>query len=153
VEVAERRPAAARAVLADLVARAPYNPDAVEAFAELLAVIGETDAAIEQYARAAALRPGAARTWTSLGMLRQQRGDAAGAQDAYERTLAIDPRHGVAANNLAWLYADAGRLEEAERLAGLAWRALRAAPQVRDTLARIHRLKGQSPSGSATTRE
>jgi Flp pilus assembly protein TadD len=55
--------------------------------------------------------------FTVMGMLKEQSGDRLGAQQAYERALALDARAGVAANNLALLYASDGSLDEALRLA------------------------------------
>jgi tetratricopeptide (TPR) repeat protein len=53
-----------------------------------------------------------------------------------------NPRAGVAANNLAWLYAEDGRLDEAVRLAGVAGEVLRDRPEPQDTLGWAYYRKG-----------
>ena len=55
-----------------------------------------------------------------VGMIQEARGDHDGARAQYERVLALDPHAGVAANNLAWIYAESGRLDEALKLATIA---------------------------------
>jgi tetratricopeptide (TPR) repeat protein len=78
-----------------------------------------------------------------LGMVKQEGGDRRGALAAYERALARDPNDGVAANNLAWLYAESNRLEDALALATRANAALNNASQTLDTLGWIHHLAGR----------
>ena len=65
------------------------------------------------------------------------------ARQRYEETLARHPRAGVAANNLAWLYFQEGRLDEALKLALAAKDALPRAPEVNDTLGWIYYSRGQ----------
>jgi tetratricopeptide (TPR) repeat protein len=55
--------------------------------------------------------------------------------------VAIDPRAGVAANNLAWIYAEAGRLDEALKLATVAQEQLKR-PEAEDTLGWVYYRKG-----------
>jgi Flp pilus assembly protein TadD len=76
------------------------------------------------------------------GMLHETRGDRAAARDAYERALAADPGAGVAANNLAWIYVQDGRLDDAYRLAKVAQDVLRRRPEAEDTLGWIHLQRG-----------
>lgn len=72
---------------------------------------------------------------TMSGVILQGQGDTAGARQRYERALALDPRASVAANNLAWIYAEAGEnLPEAVRLAEAARQALPDSAEVLDTL-------------------
>jgi tetratricopeptide (TPR) repeat protein len=78
---------------------------------------------------------------TVMGMLDAERGDRQGAEDAYERALRIDPNQGVAANNLAWIYAEQGRSREALRLAQTAHRVLGNQPSVIDTLGWMYYLQ------------
>jgi tetratricopeptide (TPR) repeat protein len=66
---------------------------------------------------------------------KSQRGDV---RDAYERLLAKHPDAAVAANNLAWIYQEEGRVDEALRLALIAKSHLRRSPQVNDTLGWIY---------------
>ena len=53
-------------------------------------------------------------------MIQEARGDRDGARAQYERVLASDPHAGVAANNLAWMYAESDRLDDALKLATVA---------------------------------
>jgi Flp pilus assembly protein TadD len=63
--------------------------------------------------------------------------DAAAA--TYRKALAIDPHASVAANNLAWLYAErGGNLDVALQLAQTAKRDMPQQPEVNDTLGWIY---------------
>ena len=64
--------------------------------------------------------------------------------------LADDPRAGVAANNLAWLYASDGKLDDALRLAKVAQDSLRRRPEAEDTLGWIYLQKGLSTQAIAS---
>jgi tetratricopeptide (TPR) repeat protein len=77
-------------------------------------------------------------------MLKEESGDRAAARSAYERALALNPNDGVAANNLAWLYAGAGQTKSALRLAERARAALGDAPEALDTLGWMYHLTGAS---------
>jgi Flp pilus assembly protein TadD len=88
-----------------------------------------------------ASHPGVARM---VGMLKQEHGERAAARVAYERALALNPSDGVAANNLAWLYAESGRVQEALKLAERARAALGNAPQVLDTSGWVSHLAGRT---------
>jgi tetratricopeptide (TPR) repeat protein len=79
--------------------------------------------------------------FTVMGMLDAERGDRQGAEDAYARALRIEPNQGVAANNLAWIYAEQGRSREALRLAQTAHRVLGNQPSVIDTLGWMYYLQ------------
>ena len=59
-------------------------------------------------------------------MLHETRGDRPRAKQAYEAIVAGDRRAGIAANNLAWIYAEEGRLDDALRLARIAQEQLRS---------------------------
>jgi tetratricopeptide (TPR) repeat protein len=85
----------------------------------------------------------AARTMT--GVLLEMNGQAAEAEKAYERTLADDPRAGVAANNLAVMLGDSNRdLNRALQLAQTARQVLPDNPNVADTLGWIYVKKNLS---------
>ena len=78
-----------------------------------------------------------------VGMLHEARGDRASARQTYEQIVAADARAGIAANNLAWIYAEEGKLDEALRLARIAQHELRRRPEAEDTLGWIYLRKGQ----------
>jgi Tfp pilus assembly protein PilF len=81
---------------------------------------------------------------TFAGMIRESKGDLAGARQQYERVLAVDPRAGIASNNLAWIYANAGEhLETAAQLAETASEVLKT-PAALDTLGWVRYKNKQS---------
>jgi tetratricopeptide (TPR) repeat protein len=72
---------------------------------------------------------------TMSGLILQALNQHEQARSRYERAVAIDPRAGVAANNLAWLHLQSGRrLDESVRLARLAVEAMPDSSQALDTL-------------------
>lgn len=72
---------------------------------------------------------------TMSGMIFQAQGNQQQAKLRYERAVTLDPRAAVAANNLAWLYAESGeKLDEAIRLARSASEVLPDSAEVLDTL-------------------
>jgi putative PEP-CTERM system TPR-repeat lipoprotein len=86
-------------------------------------------------------RPVAAETM--VGMILQMQGRNAEAQKHYERVVEMDPRAPVAANNLAWMYAEGGgNLDVALQLAQSAKAALPDSPEINDTLGWIYWKKG-----------
>jgi len=110
--------------------------------AELHIVAGDLDAAIAEYERIARIEEKPAAALTAIGMLKAQLGDQAGARAAYVRALQLDPAAGIAANNLAWIYAQQGLLNDALRLASVAQGVLANAAPALDTSGWVHYLKG-----------
>lgn len=95
--------------------------------------------AINYFNSAVKMRPGDIASWTMLGMLYQQTGDLQKAENSYTHALDIEPNAGVAANNLAWLYADhMNDMDKALELARRAKVALPNVPNVSDTLGWIY---------------
>jgi len=68
------------------------------------------------------------------GVLLQSEGDPDAARTTYESLLEIDPRHAAAANNLAYLYGEDGRLDEALEWAEVAREGNADSPDIADTL-------------------
>jgi Flp pilus assembly protein TadD len=94
--------------------------------------IGEFDAMTKQQPKNVAAH-------TMIGMILQTQGKNAAAQKKYEQILTIDSRSPVAANNLAWMYAEAGtNLDQALQLAQTAHAALPDQPEVNDTLGFVY---------------
>jgi tetratricopeptide (TPR) repeat protein len=86
-----------------------------------------------------AKRPAAVGPLTLVGMLWEAEGNTAEAVKRYQKALAIDPRAGVAANNLAFRYAqDGGNLDVALQLAQTAKERLPNAPEIDDTLGWVY---------------
>jgi tetratricopeptide (TPR) repeat protein len=105
---------------------------------------GQLDRAVAEYESLAARSPAAAGPRTMLALIQEVRGDRPAAQAHYLQALRIDPSAGVAANNLAWIYAEEGRLDEALSLATTAQSALRQRPEVEDTLGWIYLKRGDT---------
>jgi tetratricopeptide (TPR) repeat protein len=79
----------------------------------------QEDRAIAEYKKILELRPDNPSAYTVIGMLEDGRKNYDAAVDNYRKALAQDQNAVIAANNLAWLYADGGKgnLDEAVRLA------------------------------------
>jgi tetratricopeptide (TPR) repeat protein len=81
-----------------------------------------------------------------IGIILKQEGRTDQAIEHYKKALAIDPEAAVAANNLAWIYADEGvNLDEAMLLAKVARRKLPDVPDVADTLGWSYYRTGDPP--------
>lgn len=143
VELAGGRMATAERILEETIASDASQLDAYELLGRAYAAQGRVDDAIRQYETLAARSPAAlAGAKTMVGMLHEARKDQAAAQAAYEQALAAEPGAGVAANNLAWIYANEGRLDDALRLATVAQESLRRRPEAEDTLGWVYLQKG-----------
>jgi tetratricopeptide (TPR) repeat protein len=77
-----------------------------------------------------------------IGLIHEARGERDAAVTEYEQVLAINQRAGVAANNLAWIYAEQGRVEDALRLGAVAREVLRDRPEPDDTIGWAYYRKG-----------
>lgn len=88
---------------------------------------------------------------TMIGIIAQAKGDLAQAQAQFERALQIDPEAAVAANNLAWIYAEhGGNLDVALHLAQVAQKRLPEVSEVGDTLGYIYYKKNLAPLAIST---
>jgi tetratricopeptide (TPR) repeat protein len=91
--------------------------------------------------------PKAVGVQTFVAMLLQVQNRTDEARARYQEVLEIDPRAAVAANNLAWMYADQGQqLDIALQLAQTATAQLPDEPSVSDTLAWVYYKKDLSES-------
>jgi Flp pilus assembly protein TadD len=122
----------------------PRSPDSLE----LLLLAGRMYAAAHQNEKATAtfrrlveLNPEGSGA-TMLGMLLEEQNQPAEAERAFERALAAHPSDGIAANNLAWLYQQEGRLDEALRWATVAHEQLQSS-EANDTLGWVHIRRGE----------
>jgi Flp pilus assembly protein TadD len=76
---------------------------------------------------------------TLVGMILDSQGNTAAAQKKFERVMQLDSEAPVAANNLAWIYAEnGGNLDVALQLAQTAKRKLPELAEVNDTLGYIY---------------
>jgi tetratricopeptide (TPR) repeat protein len=134
----------AEQTLLDLIRRMPNDADAADALAQFYLATGNRDEALRYYERAAQSRSNPVGELTMVGMLKAAAADTAGAKQAYERVLTINANAGIAANNLAWLLADEGHIEDALSTARLAAMALPDLPQALDTLGWMSHLAGNT---------
>ena len=100
---------------------------------------GQIDKAATEFQKAVELEPRLWQSHFSLGILWEQQGRMDDAVKQYERTLELQPQHILAANNLAWLYAETGsNLEKAWNLAEMAREQYPENPNILDTLGWIY---------------
>ncbi len=120
--------------------------------ASMYQATNRTDEAIATYEKALETQKDSPNLWLLVGMLYEKTGRTADAIRAYEEVTRIDPKHGVAMNNLAWLLvqdgtADPRTLDRAMHLAEQAREVLPDTPSVADTLGWIM-LKRNIPSAA-----
>ncbi len=97
------------------------------------------DQALKEFETLAAKQSKPVGALTMTGIIHQTQGDVKAARKQYEAALAIDPNAALAANNLAWLYAESGEnLDVALQLAQTATAAAPDVPEVMDTLGWVH---------------
>jgi tetratricopeptide (TPR) repeat protein len=93
------------------------------------------DTARAQFAKMAGAQENPVGALTLVGMIDLMQQRFSDAQRTFERVLQLDPRAAVAANNLAWIYAEhGGSLDIALQLAEIATGALPNQPEAHDTL-------------------
>ena len=118
---------------------APGRFDTYGQLGALYARIHREEEAIKEFQAAVKVKPADVASWTMLGMLYERRGDFGKAQEAYSKALEFDPNSGIAANNLAWLYADhLNDLDKALELARRARVSFPNQPNISDTLGWIY---------------
>jgi tetratricopeptide (TPR) repeat protein len=109
------------------------------ALAQLYVFQGKLDAARSQFQALVERSPKSVAGRTMVGVILEAKGDIDGARDQFERVLQIDPEAAVAANNLAWIYAQhGGNLDVAMQLAQTAQKRLPGVAEVGDTLGFIY---------------
>jgi Flp pilus assembly protein TadD len=142
--------AAAERYLRRAVQNAPSLLSGYVMLGQLYLVQGRLNEARAEFETLAARQARPVVPLTMLGMIAQLQGDTATAQQHFERVVDIEPRAAIAANNLAWIYAERGeRLDAALTLAQTAAEVLPTAPEVRDTLGWVH-YKRQAPDRAAS---
>jgi tetratricopeptide (TPR) repeat protein len=93
----------------------------------------------QEFERIIKQRPNEVSAHTMVGILLEAQQKSAEARQAYQRALDLDPRAAVAANNLAYMYADEGsNLDVALNLAQTAKAARPDDPDVNDTLGWVY---------------
>jgi tetratricopeptide (TPR) repeat protein len=141
IELAAGQTAEAEKTLRDVVTADPSQLDAYDLLGRIAMANGQIDRARSEYQALAARSPAPAGALTLVGMIDEARGNRDGARQQYQRVVSLDPTAGVAANNLAWIYAEDGRLDEALKLAMVAQAQLKR-PEAEDTLGWVYYRKG-----------
>jgi putative PEP-CTERM system TPR-repeat lipoprotein len=141
VALAGGNTAEAEQTLRALVTADPSQLDAYDLLGRIAMSNGQLDRALSEYQNLASHSKTPAGPLTLVAMIQEARGDRDAARQQYEHVLALDPHAGVAANNLAWMYAEAGRLDDALKLATVAQDQLKR-PEAEDTLGWVYYRKG-----------
>jgi putative PEP-CTERM system TPR-repeat lipoprotein len=119
------------------------NLNAYESLGRFYMTRGRLPEAQREFESLAARQARPAASLTMVGMIQQSLNQPDRARQTYERVLQHDPNAAVAANNLAWLYVEAGvNLDLALQLARIAKVGLPKHPEVGDTLGWIFYQKG-----------
>ncbi len=112
---------------------------------QLYATTGRLAEATVEYENLAGRQPKSIAPRTAVGLLLHMQNRLAEARAQYERALEIDSHAGVAANNLAWIYANGdGNLDVALKLAQTAKAQIPSSHEVDDTLGWVYYKKGLS---------
>jgi putative PEP-CTERM system TPR-repeat lipoprotein len=144
-------PAPAEALLLSAIEIDPGLLAAYSMLGRVYLTENRLDAARAQFEKVAREQERPVGALTLLGMIDQIQNRIPEAQQAFERALQADPHAGVAANNLAWIYAEkGGSLEMALQLAEIANTALPNQPDVSDTLGWIYYKKNLLPLAITT---
>jgi putative PEP-CTERM system TPR-repeat lipoprotein len=106
VYVASKDTAKAEAVLKKAIATAPTASEPYMMLADLYSQQGQADGAERAFDASATRDPKDVGSATMAAILAHKRNDLAVAKRRYQTLLALEPRAAVAANNLAWIYAD-----------------------------------------------
>ena len=141
VALAAGKTSEAEQALRALVTADPSQLDAYDLLGRIAMANGQLDGAVAEYQALASHSKTPAGPLTLVAMIQEARGDRDAAQQQYERVMAADPHAGVAANNLAWMYAEGGRLDDALKLATVAQEQLKR-PESEDTLGWVYYRKG-----------
>jgi len=144
----------AEQLLLKAVEVSPSNLQAYSLLGQLYVQQQKLDQAREKFVEMAKRQPKAVGAETMVGMILQMQGKTAEAQKQYERVLGLDARSPVAANNLAWLYAESGtNLDVALQLAQTAKAGLPDSGEINDTLGWVYYKKNLASSAVLALRE
>lgn len=136
----------AEALLGQTIENDPTALQAYGMLGRLYASRGKLDAARTTFEEILKREPESVPTHTMLAIIAESQGKTAEARQRYERILKIDPNAAVAANNLAYMYAEeGGNLDLALQLAQTAKQKLPEAPEITDTVGWVY-YKKELPS-------
>jgi len=122
-------------VLKRAIAANPSGLDAYSFLGQLYSDQHRVDEALARFQEVVRLDPRSVSAHTMLGMLLETQSKTSEAEAQYQAALKIDSHAAVAANNLAWIYADGNRnIDQALLLAQTAADQLPDEPHIADTL-------------------
>jgi tetratricopeptide (TPR) repeat protein len=133
----------AAAVISDVLAREPYNRDALFAAAELDKARGRAGDALIRYREVVRRYPDDRRLLISLALVQGSLGDADGARTTIEKALVLHPGDYRVYYYAAYLDAQAGRLSQAIRYAAESLVLKPGFAQARSLLASLRYRSGQ----------
>lgn len=132
----------------------PANLSAFVSLARLLVQQGKLDAAKKGYEDITKRYPNSVAANTMIALILEAQNKPAEARKVYEKLIAAEPGAAVAANNLAWIYADSGgNLDVALRLAQTAKQKMPDSSQVDDTLGWVYVKKDMASSAVPILRQ
>ncbi len=144
VYMSTRDYAKAETALRKVLALDNTNLETYGLLGQLYLMQNKADQALQEYETISKQQPNSVGPHTVVAMLLQSMNRMDEAQQRYERVIQIDRQAPVAANNLAWMYAErGGNLDMALQLAQTARRNLPNAPAVADTLGWVYYKKQQ----------
>ena len=127
------------------------DPDNVEIYGmlgQLLYQQGRLEEGRKEFEKVVSQQPRNVAVLTMLGLIARRQGKPEEAMQRYERILTIDGDAVMAANNLAYLYAEHNRnLDKAIELASIAQKKLPNDPNAADTLGWVYVRKGLATVG------
>jgi putative PEP-CTERM system TPR-repeat lipoprotein len=139
VYLADNDPVKSEQTFRHLIEVQPSNIRGYTLLGQLYLLQHKVDAAKAEFEQRARLNPKDVSAHTMLAMILEVQKNVPEAKKKYEEVLSIDGRAAVAANNLAYLYADSGEnLDRALNLAQTAVEQMPDNPAVQDTLGWVY---------------
>jgi tetratricopeptide (TPR) repeat protein len=133
--------ARAETLLRKAIETDPASLDGYGMLGQLYYEQGRLDEGRREFERLLAKQPNSVPGHTMLAIILRRQGQTDAAIERYRQALSIDSQAAVAANNLAWIYAEQGRfLDDALGLARTAKKLLPNVPEVADTLGWLYYL-------------
>lgn len=108
-------------ILPEVILHKPRWPDPRYNLGVVLEGMGNFSEAARRFAETVAMEPAHSQAWTNLGNCRLAMADTAGALEAFQRALALNPDDVTGQYNLSHVYGLLGRWEECYRLYELRW--------------------------------
>ncbi|URK86595.1 tetratricopeptide repeat protein [Rhizobium sp. RCAM05350] len=127
----------------------PDNPEALDARATYkMGITYDRKGAVEDLLRAVAVAPGDSNIWNTLGLAHSDRDDNRKAEEAYKKAIELDPLDPLPHADLAILYLDEMRMEEAKQEIDLAMKVDPSFDMVLLARGRYHMQMGDLEKGT-----